>query len=294
MQQGSAGSRTGSGTCCAPVHLIGCERTEGGETSRVKARAPLSEIVARKEMPVQTTRNTTAVEFGALDDIALVDLARAGYRGAFRHIMQRCNQRLFRVARSVLRDDFEAEDAVQEAYTHAFAALDSFRGDASLLTWLTRIVLNEAHGRIRKRRDTVAVDQVDVAATDESRVIPFPPRFGGEDPAAGAARAEIRRLLEHAIDELPEAFRLVFILRELEGCTIEETAGQLGIREETVKTRLFRARRQLRATLEDTLAPSLTGAFPFLGPRCARMTERVLARLPIPSAENVAPGLPAP
>lgn len=244
-------------------------------------------VVAMKEMPVQTTRTATAVDLDALDDAALVDLARRGYRGAFRHIMQRCNQRLFRVARSVLRDDFEAEDVVQEAYMRAFAAIESFRGEASVLTWLTRIVLNEAHGRIRKRRDTVDLDRADldhVARSDsgDARVLPFPSKFGSEDPAASAARAQIRHLIEHAIDELPEPFRTVFILREIEGCTVEETAATLAIRAETVKTRLHRARRHLRGTLAGTLASSLSDAFPFLGPRCARITDAVLATLPMP------------
>jgi RNA polymerase sigma-70 factor (ECF subfamily) len=232
------------------------------------------------------------VDFEGLDDLALVGLARDGRRGAFRHIMQRCNQRLFRVARSVLRNDFEAEDVVQEAYAQAFGGLAGFRGEASLLTWLTRIVLNEAHGRIRKRRDTIDIDRMASVDARDDRVVSFPSRFGGEDPAASAAREEVRRLLEHAIDELPESFRLVFILRELEGCTVEETAAQLGIREETVKTRLFRARRLLRATLEGTLSSSLTGAFPFLGTRCARMTERVLARMATQAGPDAAPGPP--
>jgi RNA polymerase sigma-70 factor (ECF subfamily) len=239
-----------------------------------------------------TPNATVVIDFESLDDAALVGLARDGQRGAFRHIMQRCNQRLFRVARSVLRNDFEAEDVVQEAYARAFGSLATFRGEASLLTWLTRIVLNEAHGRIRKRRNLVDIDQVESSDARDDRVIPVPSKFGGEDPAASAARAEVRRLLEHAIDELPESFRLVFTLRELEGCTVEETAANLGIREETVKTRLFRARRLLRAALEGSLASSLSGAFPFLGRRCARMTEQVLARLPVPSAPDAVSGLP--
>ena len=120
---------------------------------------------------------------------------------------------------------------------------------------------------------------IETAQHDDHRVIAFPSRFGSEDPAAAAARAQVRRLLEGAIDALPEPFRIVFIMRDVEGCSVEETASSLEIRAETVKTRLHRARRLLRAALQDSLAATLGDAFPFLGPRCARMTEAVLARL---------------
>lgn len=222
---------------------------------------------------------TLAIDYASLEDTALAGLAQGGHREAFRHIMQRCNQRLFRVARGVLNDDAEAEDVVQEAYAHAFEKLATFRGEASLLTWLTRIVLNEAHGRLRQRRPTVDIDQIEISQTDGGQIVQFPSKFGNEDPAAGAARAQIRRLVEHAIDELPELFRIVFVMREIEQCTVEETAATLELRAETVKTRLHRARRLLRTALQDTLAATLTDAFPFLGPRCNRMTEHVLARL---------------
>lgn len=220
-----------------------------------------------------------AVDYGTLADGELAALAAAGDRGAFRSIMQQCNQRLFRVARSVLHDDFEAEDVVQEAYTRAFQHLATFRGDASLLTWLTRIVLNEANGRLRKRRQNVGVEYIDTARMERDATEGIG-GFGSEDPAAAASRAEIRGLLERAVDALPDDFRLVFVLRDIEHCSVAETAAQLGVREETVKTRLFRARRLLRAALHDSLANAIDGAFPFLGARCARMTENVLKRLP--------------
>jgi len=219
------------------------------------------------------------IDYAALDDTALVALARAGRREAFRQIMQRCNRRLFRVARSVVHDDAEAEDVVQEAYVDAFEHLADFRGEAALTTWLTRIVLNEANGRLRARKPTVALDQVETLQHEGGRVISFPSRFGSEDPAAGAARGEIRRLLEHAVDELPEHFRVVFVMREIEECSVEDTAASLGLKPETVKTRLHRARRLLRAALHDKLATSMTDAFPFLGARCDRMTHAVLARI---------------
>lgn len=226
-----------------------------------------------------TPDNVLAIDYAALGDMALVGLAQHGHREAFRHIMQRCNQRLFRVARGVVNDDAEAEDVVQEAYLHAFEKLATFRGEAMLLTWLTRIVLNEAYGRLRQRRPTVGIEQIETSQFDDGRVVPFPSKFGSEDPAAAASREQIRRLVEHAIDALPEPFRIVFVMREIEECTVEETALALDLRAETVKTRLHRARRLLRTALHDTLSTTLTDAFPFLGQRCNRMTEAVLQRL---------------
>lgn len=223
--------------------------------------------------------STLARDYALMEDPALVEWVLRGDRDAFRHIMQRCNQRLFRVARGVVNDDAEAEDVVQEAYVHAYEKLATFRGDASLLTWLTRIVLNEAHGRLRQRRPTVDIEQIEAAQAADSRIVPFPAKFGNEDPAAAATREQIRKLVEQAIDELPEPFRIVFVMREIEECTVEETAASLDLRPETVKTRLHRARRQLRAVLHDTLAATLTDAFPFLGLRCDRMTDEVLKRL---------------
>lgn len=227
-------------------------------------------------------------DYDALEDADLVALVRDGDRQAFRHVMRRSNQRLFRVARGVLNNDDEAEDVVQEAYVHAYEKLASFRGEASLLTWLTRIVLNEAYGRLRHRRPTVDIEQIEAAQAEGGRVLAFPSRFGSEDPAAAAAREQMRHLLERAVDELPEPFRIVFVLREIEECTVEETAASLELRPETVKTRLHRARRLLRAALHDSLASSLGDAFPFLGPRCDRVTEAVMQRLegapPLPPA----------
>jgi RNA polymerase sigma-70 factor (ECF subfamily) len=218
------------------------------------------------------------VDHASLDDHALVARVLNGDRSAFRYIMQRCNQRLFRVARAVIGDDSEAEDVLQESYMRAYHKLDTFRGEATLSTWLTTIVLNEARGRLRKRHTMVGLEQVDAAPDDTHQIIRFPSAFGSEDPAA-AARAQIRHLLEHAIDELPPAFRVVYMLREVEECSVEETASQLGIKPETVKTRLHRARRQLRAALHDKLATTVGEAFAFMGRRCARVTDAVMARL---------------
>lgn len=219
-----------------------------------------------------------AVDYAALPEAELVRLAQGGGREAFAAIMQRCNQRLFRVARGVVRNDAEAEDVVQEAYVRAFSKLGGFRGEAGILTWLTRITLNEARERLRRRRPTIDVEGLD-AANEKGQVILFPTAM---NPEQDAARAEIRRLLEGAVDDLPEHFRTVFILREVEGCSIEETAEALGVQPATVKTRLHRAKALLRQALDERLAPTLAETFPFLGSRCAAITARVMARLPSP------------
>lgn len=228
---------------------------------------------------MNTTPMNTAPDYAALDDGVLVALVQGGDRGAFRQIMQRCNQRVYRVVRGVVDDDAEAEDVVQEAYVRAYEKIGDFRGDASIATWLTRIALNEAYGRLRRRRHTVEIEHVDALVQVSGRVVMFPNRFGGEDPAAAAAREQLRHMLECAVDGLPEAFRIVFVLREIEGCSVEETATSLDLLPETVKTRLHRARRLLRKALHENVSTALTEAFPFLGPRCARMTDNVMARI---------------
>lgn len=223
----------------------------------------------------------TAVKAGddARADGELVSRARRGEAAAFGEIMRRNNRHLFRAARSVLRDDAEAEDAVQEAYLRAFRGLAGFRGDASLSTWLMRITLNEALGRLRRRRTTVDLAAVEAAQNGGgASILVFPTAQGG-DPEGAAARREIRRLIEAAIDELPDVFRPVLVARDVDGLSVEETAEILGVRAETVRTRLHRARRLLRAALDRRLGDTLREAFPFDGARCARMTAAVLARL---------------
>jgi RNA polymerase sigma factor (sigma-70 family) len=223
-------------------------------------------------------RAAHALDYLGMPEPELVGFARAGDRQAFRAIMTRCNQRLFRVARAVVRDEAEAEAVLQEAYLRAFAAIAGFRGEAGIATWLTRIVLNEAHGRLRRRRPTVDLDQLE-AAQETAQVLNFPGMAKSDDPEADAARAQIRRLLEQAVDALPEPFRLVFILREVEDLSVEETASHLNLKVETVKTRLHRARRRLREGLDAQLADVMVGAYPFLGARCARISDAVLQRM---------------
>ncbi len=234
-----------------------------------------------------TTHLSTARDYATLDDAHLVACVCSGEREAFRQIMQRCNQRLYRVVRGVIHNDAEAEDVVQEAYVHAYEKLASFRGEASLATWLTRIALNEAYGRLRRRRDTVEIDDFETQPGAMAQVIPFPGLVSGDDPLEAASRAQLRRLLEHAVDALPEPFRLVYVLRDVEGCSVAETAESLDIREETVKTRLHRARHQLRAALHEQISANAPDAFSFMGARCARITAMVMARIeaaPLPAA----------
>jgi RNA polymerase sigma-70 factor, ECF subfamily len=217
------------------------------------------------------------VDFLALGDAELVQLALQRDSNAFRAIMQRHNRRLYRVARSIMHDDSEAEDVVQEAYVLAFSNLAKFRSESSLATWLTRITLNEALGRLRRRRPTVDLSSLDLP--NGAQVIPFPTMPSNEDPERNAAQREIRCIIERAIDELPEIFRVVFVMRDVEDMSIDETAAFLGLRPETVKTRLHRARKLLRQALNEKLAPVLTDVFPFAGRRCQRITDEVLNRL---------------
>ncbi|HET7717979.1 MAG TPA: RNA polymerase sigma factor [Bauldia sp.] len=232
-------------------------------------------------------QNVRAVDYAALDDVHLVEGARNGEAAAFRGIMKRHNRRLYRVARGVLGDDAEAEDVVQEAYLKGFQNLQGFRGDSTLATWLTRIALNEALGRRRRRRPMVNLIDLDTFDEQrEGRVLMFPGARADSDPESETSRAQIRRLLEQAVDGLPEAFRLVFVLRDIEQMTIEETASQLEIRPETVKTRLHRARRLLRDALRAKLGSVLDDAYAFDGARCESMTEAVLQRLHLPATDN--------
>ena len=169
---------------------------------------------------------------------------------------------------------------LQESYLRAFEGLSKFRGEASLAPWLTRITVNEALGSVRKRRQTGAFTTLDsISAQREDHMLVYPLVRAAADPEASAARADVRRVLERAIDELPDAFRIVFVLRDVEEMTIEETADYLGIRPETVKTRLHRARRLLRKAIGDKLSSAVTETFPFEGARCAQLRKTVLIRL---------------
>jgi RNA polymerase sigma-70 factor (ECF subfamily) len=211
-------------------------------------------------------------------DADLVARARARDEAAIRSIMQANNRRLYRLARGILRNDSEAEDVVQETYVRAFTHLDGFRGDSSLATWLARIAMNEALGRLRRQRPSVDLGTL-APGVLEAQIIQFPLSAPSEDPEKSMAQREIQHVVEHAIDELPEAFRIVFITRVIEGMNIEETADILGLKPETVKTRLHRARTMLRNNVEKKIGPVVMEAFPFAGRRCERLTDAVLKRL---------------
>jgi RNA polymerase sigma-70 factor (ECF subfamily) len=214
-----------------------------------------------------------------LGDAELVVLARRKDGGAFRVIMQRHNRRLYRIARAVMRNDSEAEDIVQEAYIRAFTNLAEFRGDSTLATWLSRIVLNEALGRVRRGHPTADMTSLENRSPSQAEIIPFPLASPQLDPERTMAQRQIQLMLERAIDDLPNDFRIVLVARVIEEMSVEETATLFGLRTETVKTRLHRARKLLRDALEKEVGPVLTDAFPFDGARCARVTDEVLKRL---------------
>ena len=214
-------------------------------------------------------------------DMDLVRRAQGRDAGAFRAIMRAHNQRLYRIARGVVRNDGEAEDVVQEAYVRAFTHLDGFRGDSSLSTWLSRIVINEALGRLRKSRRR-AETALPLEQAGEARIIPFPLNSSNDDPERTMAQRQILRLVEKATDKLPDIYRAVFVARVIEGLSIEETAEVIGIRPETVKTRLHRARVLVRQELDEQIGPVLLDAFPFAGRRCERLATAVMERLGIP------------
>lgn len=213
------------------------------------------------------------------DDTALAAAAASGDHAAFEALMRRFNRPLFRVARGILGNDNEAEEALQEAYVAVYLKLAAFRGDSKLSTWLTRIVINEALGRLRRyKRERVVVP---FSAQDEHGE-PLQPQLAedvGSSPEESTLRAEMRALLERKIDELPMAFRTVFIMRELEEMSVEETAQCLEIPEATVRTRLFRARALLRESLAREIDVVSPDAFAFAGERCDRIVAAVLARI---------------
>lgn len=213
------------------------------------------------------------------DERQLVERARHKDREAVRLLIKQQNRRLYRIARSIVRNDADAEDVLQEAYVRAFANLDGFRGEARFGTWLARIVINEALSCVRRRRPTVEIDGVSDNPFLNAQIIAFPNAGRERDPEAAMARDQIRVLIERAIDKLPDGFREILIARLIEELSVEETAELFGILPQTVKTRLFRARALLRAELAKHVGPVLEDAFPFAGRRCERLTEVVLARL---------------
>jgi RNA polymerase sigma-70 factor, ECF subfamily len=211
-----------------------------------------------------------------LPDDRLVELVRQKDVTAFEALMRRHNRRLFRVTRGILRDPAAAEDAMQETYLRAYTRLDGYRPEGKFGAWITRVALNEAlMMRRRDRGDTVSLEDAGVealATEDHEADTPSTEQY--------AEAAHARALLEHAIDALPENFRMVFVLRVVEGLDVRETAESLEINPTTVRTRLFRAQRQLRVDLAQRLRGESAGIFDFGAERCDRVVEHVLARLP--------------
>lgn len=224
------------------------------------------------QLPVSSAANPP-------DDAELARRIAAADSVSFETMMRRYNGRLFRVARAILKDDSEAEDALQDAYLDAYRHIGDFRGGAQLSTWLTRIVVNQSLMRLRKQK--------------RDRVMPFGERHGtdrehvevevadqyAESPAHAMLRAEIRIMLERRIDELPVAFRTVFVMREVEEMTVEETATCLAIPAATVRSRLFRARALLRESVARDVDIATGDVFSFAGERCDRIVTRVLAAI---------------
>ena len=213
-------------------------------------------------------------------DPDLARLVAAGNEDAFRLVMRRYNQALYRTARAILRDDTEAEEALQEAWLQAYRAMPGFRGDSKLSTWLIRIAANEALMRRRKVRRAAEVIPMSIdeeAGGEPAANVPDEAPYAA--PEIEALRGEMRRLLETRIDRLPDAFREVFVLRAVEELSVEETATALGIPEATVRTRFFRARSLLRESLAREVDAAMEGSYEFMGERCERMANRVIAAL---------------
>ncbi len=205
-------------------------------------------------------------------DAELAARVASGDGAAFELLMRRHNRRLYRIARSVLRDDADAEDALQESYLAAYRAIGSFRGESSLATWLSRLVLNQCFARRRreKRRDNI----VSIVPETEGGI----GEADFETPDRSLVRSQLRELLQRRLDELPEAFRTVFVLRCVEELSVEETAELLAIPEATVRSRHFRARGLLRESLAQDLDVAEQELMGFDGERCDRIVAAVLAR----------------
>lgn len=222
-------------------------------------------------------------EQDVLSDEEVVRRVRAGQIDLFEVLMRRYNQRVYRIARAVLRSDTEAEDVTQEAWVRAYAHLDQFAGRAEFRTWLGRIALHESWARARRGRRQ---ESLETAPGAEDRKVK--PESPAPDPEKAAFDREVRSLVEAAVEGLPEIYRTVFMLRHVEELSTSETAELLELSEETVKTRLHRARSALRRELLAEAGAGIRQAFPFLGARCDRMVASVLARIADPGSANPA------
>ena len=214
----------------------------------------------------------------ALSDEEVVARVLAGDLPLFEVLMRRHNQRLYRTARAIVRDDAEAEDVMQETYVRAYAALGQFEGRAQWATWLTRIAVNEALARVRARGRFVSREATEVMEDDVmAKEPPLPAR--SEGPEAAASARELGALVEHAMDDLPDTYRAVFVLREVQELSTAETAACLEVSEELVKVRLHRARAELRRLMDARLGAATREVFDFHASRCDRVVAAVLERI---------------
>ena len=209
-------------------------------------------------------------QWNALTDEQVVTQVIGGQTALFEVLMRRYNERVYRVARAIVRDDEEAEDVMQQAYVNAYAHLRQFNGKARFSTWLTKIAINESLARVRRRGKYEPYDD------ESSNVEPFIVQDSYRDPERQVLTSELRALLEWAIDGLPNGAREVFVLREVEGLSTAETASVLDVSDDVVKTRLSRARSALRRVLEERIGTAAPDAFRFYRPRCDRVVERVM------------------
>jgi RNA polymerase sigma-70 factor (ECF subfamily) len=212
-------------------------------------------------------------QWNQLSDEEVVAQVLRGQTALFEVLMRRHNERIYRAARAIVRDDREAEDVMQQAYVNAYAHLRQFNGHARFSTWLTRIAVNEALARVRRLRRYEPFDD------DSSNLEPMMPRSTANSPERQAFSGELRALLEAAIDGLPDGAREVFILREVEGLNTADVAQALGVSDDVVKTRLSRARAALRRDLLDRAGAAVPDAFRFDRPRCDRVVADVLSRI---------------
>jgi RNA polymerase sigma-70 factor (ECF subfamily) len=226
--------------------------------------------VLNSKQPVGSADAATA------SDEELVSAVVAGDRAAMAQLIRRYDQLLYRTARSILKDDTEAEDVVQEGFLLAYRGFANFRHDAKLSTWLIRIVVNVAAGRLRKTSRRPTVVQLSAHLRQKSQE---GDRDAPERPDEAVSRAELRHLLEAKIDSLPDPYCVVFVLRGVQELSIEETSDALGIPKATVRSRFSRARRLLRQSLSKELHGALGDAFPFAGRRCDRMVSSIIAAL---------------
>jgi RNA polymerase sigma-70 factor, ECF subfamily len=215
--------------------------------------------------------------FAMLSDDEVVHRVRNGEPALFEILMRRYNPRLYRVARSILRDEHEAEDVMQQSYVNAFAHLDQFAERSTFATWLTRIATYEALGRLRRRRRLKEVAVMDEDDRDPLDTMTAP----GPDPERQAFAGELHRALEQALDALPESYRCVFVLRDVEGLTTGEAAECLGLSLDVVKTRLHRARSTLRRELWSRAGIAVRDVYSFHASRCDRVVAHVFAELGI-------------